>query len=328
MTASAWLIRIHQRQRQRGPATVPEVVRVIPALAREARRRGLNQPFRIWCLLRELEGDRGGRLRKSGTIDALVDLGWGRSSVYRLMRKGMDIFWTEDMTFPHGNHGSGWMSVVLKGARALAELWEVERLSPYTVKVPWELAAHGLVGEWNAVTFHVQLPGPRLPRITKAGVQRPRLNHPYSKRKIREDTDVPERSQIRYHKLRLPGIGRAVTRRMANYATDRVERQSQAHHSWGQRRLGNSYTSVLERVGFGKGKAFNKEREAAPYASDAHGPSDTGRPRRFFQSARSLIRARQKGRKLYRDAMFRMASVNAPWNSHIGWWELPELALA
>lgn len=314
---------LHQRQRDQGPLEAPKVVRVISALFPEARRRGLTQQLRLWHVLRAIVGDRGGRFRKYGVIEFLVKLGWGRSTVYRLLKKGKDILWTEQMTYPHGTHGRGRMSVVLVGAVALAEKWEIERLSQHTVEVPWSLCVRS-VAEWNAAVYHAQLPGPRQPRVTKLGVQRPRPNHPYSRRNIRKDTGIPERSQIRYHKLRHPATGRAVTRRRANFAIERVERKSKRNHFWSQRRLGNSYTSALERKGFGKGKVFNKKCEAGPYASDAHGPSNTGRPRRFFENVLSLMRFRQKGRPLYRDAMFRILPRN-PWLAYVGWWEVPEL---
>jgi hypothetical protein len=103
-------------------------------------------------------------------------------------------------------------------------------------------------------------------------------NHPYSRAKIREDTGLSERTQIRHQEMILPGSRRKVTPKKENYATYKVELKSKRHSSWAQKRLGNSYTSNLSRRGWGQGKAFNKEQSGSrPHARDATGSSCTGR---------------------------------------------------
>ncbi|MDO8472562.1 MAG: hypothetical protein Q7T05_01950, partial [Dehalococcoidia bacterium] len=203
----------------------------------------------------------------------------------------------------------------------------------HQVEVPLELCA-GDVAAWNAMAYHAWLPGPRSPRISKSGVvQKPRPNHPYSRAKIREDTGISERTQIRHQEMLLPGTQRKVTPKRANYATYREELKSKRHCYWGQKRLGNSYSSNLPRRGWGQGKAFNKEQSGSrPHARDANGSSCTGRARRFFEKAKDFLHAREKDRPLYPDAMLRISpgSREAPvvvgGRSYFGWWEVLDLA--
>lgn len=233
-----------------------QVVRVIPGLFPESWRRGMMQPLRVWYLLRALDRDASGRLDKRETLDLLQRLGWSQASAYRLIGKGMGTFWREETTYPHGTHGhkgtSPRKTLVLVGVKSLATSWGLELLSRHQVEVPWELRAGG-VAAWNSLAYHAWLPGPRPPRISRNGqVQKPRRNHPYSRAKIRDDTGVSERTQIRHQALLLPGTRRKVTRKQANYATHREELRSKRHRSWCQKRLGNSYTSNLSRGAGGK----------------------------------------------------------------------------
>ncbi len=257
------------REGQRGPSgdarghaaprsgeSVGQVVRVVPGLFPEAWRRGLMQPMRVWYLLRALDRDASGRLEKREALDLLQRLGWSQASAYRLISKGMGTFWRQETTHPHGTQGQRGTSprktLVLVGAKSLAAPWELERLSRHQVEVPWDLCA-GDVAAWNSLAYHAWLPGPRSPRINKTGVvQKPLPNHPYSRAKIREDTGMSERTQIRHQEFRLPVTRRKVTRKQANYANYREELRSKRHSSWGQKRLGNSYTSNLSRRGWGQ----------------------------------------------------------------------------
>jgi hypothetical protein len=273
----------------------------------------MMQPIRLWCPLRTLDRDASGRLDKRQSLAHLQRLGWSQASAYRLISKGMGTFWREETTYPHGTRGQRGMSprktLVLVGAKSLAATWELEELSRHQVEVPRELCA-GDVSAWNAIACHAWIPGPRAPRIAKSGfVQRALPNHPYSRAKIREDTGISERAQIPHQEMLLPGTGRKVTPKQANYTTYQEELRSKRHSSWGQKRLGNSYTSNLSRRGWGQGKAFNREQSGSrPHALDATGSSSTGRARRFFEKAKDFLQTRQKDRPLYPDAKLRISS--------------------
>lgn len=273
---------------------------MIPGLFPEAWRRGLMQPLRVWYLLRALDREASGRLDKREAFGLLRRLDWSQASAYRLISKGMGTFWREEATYPHGTRGhrgtSPRKTLVLVGVSSLATSWGLERLSRHQVEVPWELCA-GDVAAWNSLAYHAWLPGPRSPRIARSGAVRKALpNHPYSRAKIREDTGMSERTQIRHQEMLLPGTRRKVTPKQANYATYREELKSKGHNSWAQKRLGNSYTSNLSRRGWGQGKAFNKEQSGSrPHARDATGSSCTGRARRFFEKARDFLPSPPEG---------------------------------
>ena len=81
------------------------VVRLIPALFPEARRRGLMQPLRVWYLLRTLDRDASGRWSKAKALAHLRRHWWSQASAYRLISKGTGTFWREETTYPHGTHG-------------------------------------------------------------------------------------------------------------------------------------------------------------------------------------------------------------------------------
>jgi hypothetical protein len=310
-----------------------QVVGIIPSLFPEARRRGLMQPLRVWYLLRSVDQYACGRLTKADALRTLQRLGWSQGSVYRLIGKGMGTFWREETTFPHGKHGSGTKTLVLVGVKVLAVAWGLERLSRHQVEVPWKLCTRD-VAAWNALAYHAWLPGPRPLRITRGrAVHKSLPNHPYSRAKIRHETGISERTQIRHQELLLPGTGRKVTRKRANYATYREELKSKRHISWGQKRLGNSYTSNLSRRGWGQAKVFNKDQGGfRPHAHDATGSSLTGRARRFFEMATDLLRAHQRDIPLYPDPMLRISpgSREAPIvvtrRPYVGWWEVLDLS--
>ena len=292
--------------------------------------------MRVWYLLRTVDEGASGRWSKAKALARLLRLGWSQASAYRLINKGMGTFWREETTYPHGRRGQRGTSprktLVLVGAQALAASWKLQGLPRHQVEVPWELCV-GSAFAWNAIAYHSWLPGPRSPKIKKNGyIQKPLPNHPYSRAKIREDTGISERTQIRHQELRLPGNERKVTPKKANYATHLVELRSKQHCFWAQKRLGNSYTSNLLRRGWGQGKAFNKKESGCrPHARDATGSSCTGRARRFFEKARDLLRARQKNRPLYPDAMLRIlpgsrdVPVAVDRRPYVGWWEVPDL---
>ena len=249
----------------------------------------------------------------------------------------MDLLWRVEVIHPHGTHGDEEKSLVLVGAQALAITWGLEVLSPYVSRIPLEfcLPPKGQrihkknkgVGAWNSLAYHTHLPGPRAPRIRKDGtVKKPHDNHPYSRAKIREDSGVPIRSQQRYQKLYLPNTHRKVTRRKPNFAKERVPLPGKSRTYWAFRRLGNSFTAMIERVGWGQGKTFNKRNSGFwPHARYATGSSSTGRThrRRFFERAKDLMRADRRDGLIYAEPMLRVHdAARMPW---AGWWEAVEL---
>lgn len=190
------------------------------------------QPLRAWYLLRTANRNASGRLDKARVLRTLHHLGWSQASAYRLISMGMGMFWREETTHPHGTHGPGRKTLVLMGPEALPLAWGLEQLSRYQVEVPWELCV-GDVAAWNSLAYHAWLPGPQPPRISRSGtVRKPLPNHPYSRAKIREDTGISERTQIRHQELLLPGTRRKVTPKRANYATHGEELKSKRHWSW------------------------------------------------------------------------------------------------
>ncbi len=292
---------------------------------REARRRGLQQPFRAWCLLRYLDQGNMGHFGYNEAVAALMACGWGRSSVYRLLRKGGGRLWVRD----HWKKGHR-PGLSLVGAERVAIVFHLQQVQarlhavPLAIALPRSESTKGAgVAAWNAATFLLMLPAKRAPQYRfdfKRGlrIHEPRPLHPYARASIREDMGVPERSQRRYDRLRPSGHfdpqtkmrGRGwyvVARGPRNFAgyvdpggIARVEPDlvGLEEDTMIARQLGHSFESTIERRGWGMAKRFNprlRVRVGGGHQGRApDGSTTNGKPRRFFDSFLSLHNGRRR----------------------------------
>lgn len=262
-----------------GYGTVP----VLTCLLRPARERELSRPLAAWTLLRPMAGGVG-RVLRTKAIRHLMGAGLSRRTVYRQLRAGEGILWH---SAPSGH-------LYLVGAQALARAWAVERMDQRYVLVPPELVVS--VTGWNGLTFHAVHPDPPPLRLTAKRKLTPgRTRHPVSRATLKDLTGIPERSQYHYGRQRGPD-GELLTETAYNYSTRRVLTRDRARMVL--RRLGNTYTRTLPTRGYGQGKAFNRNASEGRTAKASSSPRARGPRRRFFDTAKALIQARERRKRV------------------------------
>ena len=297
---------------------------VSSTLAKEAGLRKLKQAYRFYCLLRHFDAHRAGHLDLGDVVELLEAQGWSRSQAYRTLDKGEGIFWnrityhTDSRRRPGLRYKQPGTLLRLVGAARVAEAWGLLLIARSLTQVPLYLCLPPKcrvgkdrgVATWNAVLLDVQLSTARL-TVTKRGRLRHVAMHPYSRAAIQASTGVQRRSQQRYNKLR-DASGHLVVKRAANYASTRVdasycresvEVESKARMALVHRRLGNSYTLLLERRGWGIAKAYNRRFQAERRVLRAQGLSETS-GRRFYNTEKALGKAVLGGAALLPDARY------------------------
>lgn len=261
----------------------PSSIPVIGCLLRPARERGLSRPLATWTLLRPVA--RAGRVLRREAIRYLMGTGLSHATVYRHLRAGEGILWR--------SASSGHLYLV--GARALARAWGLGRMDPRYVLVPLERVVS--VSGWNGLAFHSVHPGPPPLRLTAKRKLTPgRTRHPVARATLEDLTGILRRSQYEYGRQRGPD-GELLTESGYNYSTRRVLTRDRSRMVL--RRLGNTYTRNLPTRGYGQGKAFNRNASGGSSAKASPSPRGRGPRRRYFDTPKALIRAREGRRRVF-----------------------------
>jgi len=290
------------------------VLPVIRRLLWASGAQGLRQPLRTWHLLRLLTSQNSGRADRSAAVQFLITShGYTRPTISRHLTLGEGVLWR---TSAHGR-------LYLRGPVSLARLWGLDRLDGFVVLAPIS-AAHS-VAEWNALAYHIAHPSQPPLRLTKKGKLTPgRSNHPISRASLQDRTGIPERTQ-RHYGIQTNEKGEPLTITAPNYSTER--KLSRDRQSMVLRRLGNTCTRTLPTRGWGQGKAFNESASGGASAKASPSCNGSRARRRYFESPKALIRARERRGRVYPEAFLRFprsqhrrVGIDFPAPA-IAWWE-------
>lgn len=261
--------KLRSRQRRVGVPT-PLIVRFIPELSAAALKAGLDKELALWYELRAINANGSSRLILNDALAALVSsFGYSQSTAYRLLRAG---------------DGSLWRLYNNRGSRI--EIYGLLKVAKYFntwVGRPVEIRASDFRGRqaktaWLYASFFK-------PDGSRA--------KPISRDSISAATGVLRRQQQRYDKV--VGIMRVFN---GAFKQDSQGKLVPMFHlvegkckQWlKQRRLGNTYHSRALKAHRGMTKRVNAELR---HRSLIFGEASCV-PKRFFLSARSLIRSSER----------------------------------
>jgi len=165
------------------PRLLPDAVKIYPTLAVAALDRDLAPAFRVYLLMRALDGPGEGRLAVAYIRELLTGNRAelrivGRRQLRNILSDGKGIFW-DRYTADH---------VWLRSAARIAEALDCGRLRGRPVLLPLELIA-GKLEDFKAALFNSWHAG-------RAG--RDGSGSPISQAKVRDLTGIPESTQRRY----------------------------------------------------------------------------------------------------------------------------------
>jgi hypothetical protein len=264
----------------------PFFVRLYPELSVAALRAGLDKELCLWYELRSINVNGSSRLLLNDALAALVEhFDYTQSTAYRLLKAGKGKFW--DIRGSKLSGGFGGRSVVkIEGLFQVAEWFNtsVPRLSrPVEVKVSDFKGSRANKTAWLYASFFK-------PEGSKA--------KPISRDSIKDATGVKRRQQQRYDKV-------AGNKRVANFALYQNDKGVLAplrhlvdgkSRQWlKDRRLGNTYHSRALKASRGMTRRVNAELR---HRSLIFGEMSCV-PKRFFLSARSLIRSSERDNEAF-----------------------------
>ena len=285
MTSDCINSKTQKRDKVKGDYQVagcPPFIKLYPELSVAALKAGLDKELALWYELRAINVKGSSRLLLNDALAALVKhFGYSQATAYRLLKAGDGKFW--DIRGSKLSGGFGGRSVVkIKGLRELAEYLDTLPGRPVEIKAR-DFRGRGAKTAWLYASFFK-------PDDSKA--------KPISRDSIEAATGVLRRQQQRYDKV-------AGIKRVANFAfrQDSQGKLTPLRHlvdgksrQWlKDRRLGNTYHSRALKAHKGMTKKVNAElRHRSFNLGEA-----TGVLKRFFLSARSLIRSSERDNEAF-----------------------------
>lgn len=273
-------------------ATQPHVA-LRPELAAAARKRRLQQPHNVWCMLQALDDDGRGWLNlKSASVELQRHFGVARSTVRGWLSSDPDqIFWQ------HARHADGSRVIHLRGLASVHASLGYPRLSRRT-SVPAD-EYRGVRGRNRAVVKGYIASRQRQPTasdVIKAFVAnqtRPAAKHtrPMSRRSMQEHTTYSATSQRRYQ--RMGGITahkNVLLRREGPTPEEALLKGMWSVHGLWFEPMPNSYSTVGVLVG-GK-KTIQKLNKLAHVSG-----SLSATARRYYHRIRAFMRHRGEGER-------------------------------
>ncbi len=273
-----------QRSRQcRVGFPTPSFVRLIPELSAAALKAGLDKELALWYELRAINVTGCGRLVLNDVVaDQVKYFGYSEATAYRLLKAGDGKLWDIYQTpwLP------GLSQVKIKGLYQVAEYLNTWVGRPWVGR-PVEVRAADFKGSranktaWLYASF-----------FKPDGVRA----KPVSRDSIEDATGVKRRQQQRYDQV--AGIKRVAN--FAFYQNDKGVLAPLRHLVDGKfrqwlkdRRLGNTYHSRALQASRGMTKRVNAELQRSLICGEAR------LPKRFFLSARSLIRSPERDNEAF-----------------------------
>ncbi|GAI64587.1 unnamed protein product, partial [marine sediment metagenome] len=250
----------------------PSFIKLIPELSVAALKAGLDKELALWYELRAINVTGCGRLLLIDALAALVKhFDYSERTAYRLLQAGDGRFW--------GISQTPWMpsSSVVK-IYSLKRVAERFSTSVFRLSRPVEVPAQSFKGRRaKRALLYASFFKPDGSRAK-----------PISRDSIEAATGVKRRQQQRYDKV-------AGIKRVANFAYQQDSQGKLTPIRWlvngksrqwlKDRRLGNTYYSRAIKAHRGMIKKINAELQRSLYRDEAR------LPKRFFLSARSLIRS-------------------------------------
>ncbi|MBA7624944.1 hypothetical protein ES703_32364 [subsurface metagenome] len=260
--------------------STPLVVRLYPRLSAAALKAGLDKELALWYELRAINANGSSRLLLNDTLATLVGhFGYTQSTAYRLLSDGDGKLWQI-----RPSPGTLVPVIKIQGLLRVAEYLDTPGVGrPVEVKVSDFSGSRAKKTAWLYASFF-KPNGPRAKPISRASLE--------------VATGVKRRQQQRYDKV-------AGIKRVANFAfrQDGKGNLVPIFHlvsgkckQWlKQRRLGNSYSSKALKAPRGMTKRVNAElRHRSLYQDEA-----SCVPKRFFLSARSLLRSPERHKEAF-----------------------------
>lgn len=247
-------------------------IKLYPQLSAAALKAKLDKELALWYELRSFTG--AGRVAFNSVLAALVPAYYSRATLYRLLRSGDGVFWRiwlADRLHPE-------VKIEYFGVHNVTKLLGVGYLSR-----PREIPLSLFSGR-QAKRAHLYSSLFKADGCNKA--------KPISRDSLKAATGASRRSQIRYDKV-------AGNRRIANFAFQRDAkgglypmlefRTAKSSEYLTVRRLGNTYHSQAVAAPRGMIKRVNSLLRQGSWKKD-----EGSLPRRFFLSAKSLLKCRYK----------------------------------
>ncbi|MBA7528821.1 hypothetical protein ES705_21011 [subsurface metagenome] len=255
----------------------PLFVRLYPGLSVAALKAGLDKELALWCELRAINVTGCGKLLLTEALASLVKyFGYSQATAYRLLQAGDGKLWVIYQT--PVRPGS---QIKIYSLLRVSEYLDTLTGRPVDVRVADYQGARGKKTAWLYASFFK-------PDGVKA--------KPISRDSIEAATGVKRRQQQRYDKV-------AGIKRVANFAfyQDSQGKLKPIRHlvdgksrQWlKDRRLGNTYHSRANKAQRGMTKRVNAELQRS-FKSD-----EACLIKRFFLSARSLIRSPERANEAF-----------------------------
>ena len=271
MATSNWL-------RVSRPLSLPLFVKLYPGLSAAALKAKLDKELALWCELRAINVTGCGRLVLNEALAALVSyFGYTQSTAYRLLRAGDGRLW--DI----------YQSPRLPGLSQI-KILRLERVGEYLGTYPGRPVKIKARDFWGRRAKRAWL----YASFFKPDGSRAK---PISRDSIEAATGVLRRQQQRYDKV-------AGIKRVANFACQQDSQgklfpmlhlvEGKCKQWLKHRRLGNSYNSRALKAHRGMTKKVNAELRHRSFNSD-----EARLPKRFFLSARSLVRSSERAKEAF-----------------------------
>ncbi len=261
----------------------PLFVKLYPGLSVAALKAGLDKELAMWYELRAINDNGSSRLLLNDALAALVSsFGYSEPTIYRLLKAGKGKFW--DIRGSKLSGGFRGRSIVkIEGLYQVAQYLNTSGVGRAVEVAARVFRGRGVKAAWLYASFFK-------PDGSRA--------KPISRDSIRAATGILRRQQKRYDKV-------AGIKRVANFACQQDDqgKLTRIRHlvdgksrQWlKDRRLGNSYHSRALKAHKGMTKKVNAElRHRSFNLGEA-----TGVLKRFFLSARSLIRSSERDNEAF-----------------------------